>query len=109
MRGAAIVALALLAAIPAAQAETSWERLRDRAWSWLGLAEDPDAALARLGGTRLLLRTDVDDFRDTFLFELQDDVRQLLRGARVSWADLAVRDGAIEVRLRDASSLPAAR
>src|SRR5689334_2894518 len=109
MRGAAIVAIALLAAAPAAQAESAWERLRDRAWSWLGLAEDSDAALARLGGLRLLLRTDVDDFRDTFLVELHDDVRRLMREARVPYVNIATSDGGIEVRLYAASFLPAAR
>jgi preprotein translocase subunit SecD len=107
-RGAAIVAFALLAATPAAQAQSSWERLRDSARSWLGLAEDPAAALARLGGTRLLLAPDFDDFRNTVLVELRDDVRKLTREARVPYANLAVRDGGVEVRLRDPSLVPAA-
>jgi preprotein translocase subunit SecD len=106
-RGAALVAIALLAAVPAAQAESAWERLRDRARSWLGPAEDPDAVLARLGGTRLRFMPDVNDFRDTtVLVELRDDVRKLLREARVPWDSLTVRDGGVEVWPRDPSHLP---
>src|SRR5262247_3012544 len=105
-RGAALLAIALLAAASAAQAESSWERLRDSARSWLGLAQDPAAALARLGGTRLLLAPDVDDFRNTALVELRDDVRKLMREARIPYANLAVRDGGVEVRLREGVLLP---
>ena len=107
-RGACLVAIALLAAAPAAQAESQWERLRDSTRAWLGLTEDPAAALVRLGGTRVLLAPDVDDFRNTVLFELRDDVRKLMREARVPWANLAVRDGGVEVRLRDPSHVAAA-
>jgi preprotein translocase subunit SecD len=105
-RGAALVAIALLAAAPAAQAQSAWERLRDSARSWFGPAEDPDAALARLGGTRVLLAPDVDDFRYTALPELRDDVEKLLREARIPYAGLAVRDRSVEVRPRDPASLP---
>jgi len=109
-RGAFLVAVALIAAAPAAQAQTTWERLRDSARSWLGGAEDPAAALARLGGARVVLAPDVDDFRNTaVLVELRDDVRKLMREARVPYVNLAVRDGGVEVRLRDASLVAAAR
>jgi preprotein translocase subunit SecD len=107
-RGASLVAIALIAAAalaPAAHAETAWERLRDRARSWLGGAEDPAAALARLGGTRVLLRADVDDFRNTILLELRDDVRKLLREARIPSGGLEMRDGGVEARPREPSDL----
>jgi len=107
-RSAALVAIALLVAASAAQAQTSWERLRDSARSWLGLAEDPDAALVRLGGARVRLDPDVGDFRNTVLVELRDDVRRLMREARVPYANLAVRDGGVEVRLREGALLPTA-
>jgi preprotein translocase subunit SecD len=105
---AALVALVLLAAAPAAQAQGTWERLRDTARTWLGGAEDPAAALARLGGTRVLFRVDVDDFRNIILVELRDDVRKLLREARVPYANLAVHDGGVEVRAREPSDVPRA-
>jgi preprotein translocase subunit SecD len=122
-RGAPLVAIAVLALacvapgragtraapeVQLAQAASQWERLRDSARSWLGLAEDPAAALARLGGARVLLRPDVDDYRATMLPELRDDVRRLLREARIPHGFLDVRDGSVEVRLRDPSHLPPA-
>jgi preprotein translocase subunit SecD len=107
-RGAFLVAIALLAAASSAQAQTPWERLRDSARSWLGVSEDPAAALARLGGTRVLLAPDVDEFRNTILIELRDDVRRLLREARIAHGVLAVREGDVEVELRAPSDLPRA-
>jgi preprotein translocase subunit SecD len=107
-RGACLVAVALLAAASAAQAQTTWERLRDSARSWFGGAEDRAATLARLGGTRVLLAPDVDDVRNTILIELRDDVRRFLREARIAHGVLAVRDGSVEVELRAPSDLPRA-
>jgi len=105
-RGASLVAIALIAATSVAQAESRWERLRADALSWLGFSEDPGAALARRGGTRVLLGPDVDDFRNPILVELRDDARKLMREARIPWGSLEVRDGGVEVRPRDPSSLP---
>lgn len=102
-RGAFLLAIALIAAASVVQAQSPWERLRDRARSWLGGAEEPAAALARLGGSRGLLRVDIDDFRNTLLLELRDDVRKLLREARIPWGSLEMRDGGIEVRPREPS------
>jgi preprotein translocase subunit SecD len=107
-RGAVLVAIALVAAAPAAQAQSTWERLRESARTWLGGAEDPAAALARLGGARVLFRADVDDFRNTILVELRDDVRKLLREARVAYGSLEVRGGNVEVRPREPSDVPRA-
>jgi preprotein translocase subunit SecD len=108
--GAFLVAIALItaAAAPPAHAQSPWQRLRDSARSWLGGAEDPAAAITRLGGSRVLLGPDVEDFRNTLLVELRDDVRKLLREARIPWGSLEVRDGNVEVRPREPSQLPLA-
>jgi preprotein translocase subunit SecD len=123
-RGAALVAIVLLAvacgaagraedhASPTpprlAQAQSTWERLRESARTWLGGAEDPDAALARLGGLRARFDPDTDDFRNTLLRELRDDVRRILREARVPYAALGVRNDSVELQLRDPALLPRA-
>jgi preprotein translocase subunit SecD len=100
-RGAVLVAIALLAAAAAAQAESPWERLRESARGWLGGAEDPAAAIARIGGLRVLLRPDLDDFRNTLARELHDDIRRLLGEAGIAHGALDVHDGSVELQLRE--------
>jgi len=102
-RGACLVAIALLCAASAAQAQSPWERLRDSARGWLGGAEDPAAALARRGGIRQLLRPDLDDFRNKLARELHGEVRRTLREARIAHGALGVHDGSVELQLREPS------
>jgi preprotein translocase subunit SecD len=107
-RGAWLVAIALLGAMSAAQAQSPWERLRDGARAWLGGAEEPAAAVARLGGVRAVYEPDFNDFRSILLGELRDDVRRILREARIPHGALGVRDSSVELQLRDPSLLPRA-
>src|SRR5712671_4517368 len=96
--------------VASAESANRWEGLReglrDRFGGWLGLAETPDEALARRGGSRILLRADTDDFRTAVLNDLRNDVRRLLREARIGYSGLFVRDGSVEVRVRDLADLP---
>jgi preprotein translocase subunit SecD len=71
--------------------------------------EQPDAALARHGATRWVLEADTNAFRAALLGGLRDDVRCLLREARIAHGSPAVRDGGVEVQLRETSDLPRAR
>jgi preprotein translocase subunit SecD len=104
---AAIVLLAVAFAAPLelAQASSRWERLCDGVLGWFGISEEPNAALARLGGTRLLLQADRDDYRTLILNGLRDDVRHLMRDARIPYSSLGVRDGGVELRVREPSDL----
>jgi preprotein translocase subunit SecD len=60
-----------------------------------------EAALKHQGGSRILLKLDTDALRDAMAIELRDEVRRLLREARIGFAGLAARDGSVEVRIRE--------
>src|SRR5580704_11052880 len=75
--------------------------VRNHVLGWVFPREQPDAALARQGGLRLVLRADTDAFRAELLDDLRDEVRCLMREARIAHGNLAVRDGSIELQLRE--------
>jgi preprotein translocase subunit SecD len=64
-----------------------------------GANSEPDAALKRLGGSRLLLQLDADALRREALEQLQQDVRKLLREERIPYQGLAMQDGSVDVRI----------
>ena len=66
-------------------------------------AANAEAALRQQGGSRILLRLDTDGLREAILIGLRDDVRRLLREARIPLGGFAARDGSVEVRLREAA------
>jgi preprotein translocase subunit SecD len=54
------------------------------------------------GGSHILLEVDVNDVRKQRLDSLRDEVRKVLRDAKIAWANPpVVRGGSIEVRLRE--------
>lgn len=56
------------------------------------------------GGSHILLEVDVNDVRKQRMDSLRDDVRRVLRDARVGYTGLAVRGTTVEVRIRDTAS-----
>jgi preprotein translocase subunit SecD len=82
--------------------------VRNHVLGWVFPREQPDAALAGQGGLRLVLRADTDAFRAELLDDLRDEVRCLMREARIAHGNLAVRDGSIELQLRENFDLPRA-
>jgi preprotein translocase subunit SecD len=60
------------------------------------------------GGSHILLEVDTNAVRREMLQNLQDDVRRLLREARVPYTGLAIRGNAVEVRVTRDSDLQAA-
>ena len=67
-----------------------------------GQATSAEAALRQQGGSRILLKVDADALREAILMGMRDDVRRLLREARIPLGGFAARDGSVEVRLREA-------
>jgi preprotein translocase subunit SecD len=61
------------------------------------------------GGSHLLLEVDTAGLVGERLNSLLDDVRTKLRGANIGYTDLAVRDGAVHVKLRDPATADQAR
>ena len=58
------------------------------------------------GGSHLLLEVDSGAVRKEKLETLRDDVRRVLRDARVGYTGLAVRGNGVEVRIREGADLP---
>jgi preprotein translocase subunit SecD len=56
------------------------------------------------GGSHILLEVDVNDVRKQRMDSLRDDVRRVLRDARVGYTGLAVRGSNVEVRIRDTAA-----
>jgi preprotein translocase subunit SecD len=94
------------APLQTAQSAARW--LHDRLFGSPAPANDAAAALARLGGSRVLLKADSDDLRASMLDALRAEVRGLLREARIPYSGLFVRDGSVEVKIRESSDLPRA-
>jgi preprotein translocase subunit SecD len=57
------------------------------------------------GGSHILLEVDSKAVRKEMLETLRDDVRRVLRDARVGYTGLVVRGNAVEVRIREGSSV----
>ena len=53
------------------------------------------------GGSHILLEVDTDAVRKEKLEALRDDVRRVLRDARVGYTGLVVRGNSVEVRIRE--------
>jgi preprotein translocase subunit SecD len=53
------------------------------------------------GGSHILLEVDSNEVRKEKVATLRDDVRRVLRDARVGYTGLAVRGSSVEVRIRD--------
>lgn len=105
---AAAFAFALLMEAPAAMADVrtaqvsrTWDWLRDRIFGPREVPNEAAAALDRQGGARVLLRLDDEALRKEILDGLRNDVRRLLREGRIGFADLAVNDGSVDVRIRE--------
>src|SRR3954469_184298 len=60
------------------------------------------------GGSHILLEVDANYVRKEKAEQLRDDVRRVLREARVGYTGLVVRGLSVEVRIRDESDLTAA-
>jgi preprotein translocase subunit SecD len=60
------------------------------------------------GGSHLLLEVDSNAVRREKVESLRDDVRRLLREARIGYDGLVVRGNTVEVRIRDSGQLQTA-
>ena len=61
------------------------------------------------GGSHILLQVDTNDVRRQKVEVLRDDVRRVLRDARVGYTGLVVKGNSVEVRIRDDASMAAAQ
>lgn len=91
---------------PVEAAPTGWRGLLHQLVRRFERSETPDAALKRLGGTRLTMRADAELFRTALLDDLRNDARCLMREARIGHSELAVRDGSVALRLREPAQAP---
>ena len=56
------------------------------------------------GGSRILFKVDADALREAMMTDLRDEVFKILHDDRIPFADLAVRQGNVEVRITDAGN-----
>jgi preprotein translocase subunit SecD len=61
------------------------------------------------GGSHILLEVDTNAVRKDKLESLRDDVRRVLRDARIGYTGLAVRGNGVEVHIREGANLDQAR
>ena len=61
------------------------------------------------GGSHILLEVDSNAVRKEKLESVRDDMRRVLRDARVGYTGLAVRGNSVEVRIRDAATMQTAQ
>jgi len=66
------------------------------------IAADAEKAIQTQGGSRVLFRVDAGALREAMLTELRDDVYRIVRGERIAFSGLALRDGGVDVRITDA-------
>jgi preprotein translocase subunit SecD len=79
-----------------------------RSWDGRGLpipdrtisVAEMQAELEKFGGSRIVIKVDEAGLLKNLLTTVQDDVRHLLRAARIGFIGLTVRDGSVEVRIR---------
>jgi preprotein translocase subunit SecD len=84
---------------------TGWWDLFRRLFGRSTSPAEAAAALERDGGWRVRLRIDAEALRGQMLGDLRDETRRVLRDARIGFSDLAVRDGGIEVSIREGQDL----
>jgi preprotein translocase subunit SecD len=65
------------------------------------IAAAADKLLGQQGGSRILFKVDADALRGAMLTDLRDETFKTLHDERIPFADLAVRQGAVEVRIAD--------
>ena len=60
------------------------------------------------GGSHILLEVDANDVRQQKLDQVRDDVRRVLRDAKIGYTGLVIRGDTVEVRIRDGSDIQTA-
>ncbi|MBR0709620.1 MULTISPECIES: SecDF P1 head subdomain-containing protein [Bradyrhizobium] len=95
-----ILALAMASAVPlpraALAADSQLEKMRAKIAAFIG------DKMEKLGGSRIVYKVDTDGLRESALTDLRDDVYKTLREGKIAFSGLAIRDGAVEVKIADA-------
>src|SRR5437762_7654965 len=97
-----IVALSITAAIAlpcaAAAEDTQLDKMRAKVSAFVG------NMMEKLGGSRIVYRVDTDALRDSAVTDLRDEVYTSLREGHIAFSGLAIRDGAVELKIADAKN-----
>ncbi|MEW9805274.1 protein translocase subunit SecDF [Mesorhizobium sp. ZMM04-5] len=100
----AIVALGLLFALPNALPQSWLSAMPD----WMPKRQ-MTLGLDLQGGSHILLQIERQDLADERLEATRDDIRSLLRDARIGYTGLTGAGSSVQVRIRDAGQLEAAK
>ncbi len=57
------------------------------------------------GGSHILLEVDAKDVKQQKLDQVRDDVRRVLRDAKIGYTGLVIRGNTVEVRIREGSDV----
>jgi preprotein translocase subunit SecD len=66
------------------------------------IATSAEKALEQQGGSRIVFKVDADALHEEMVTALRDDVVRILREGRIPFADLAINQGGVDVRIEDA-------
>ncbi|MGY8636708.1 preprotein translocase subunit SecD [Bradyrhizobium sp. 14AA] len=95
-----ILALAMASAVTlphtALAADSQLEKMRAKIAAFIG------DKMEKLGGSRIVYKVDADGLRESTVTDLRDDVYKTLREGKIAFSGLAIRDGAVEVKVADA-------
>jgi preprotein translocase subunit SecD len=99
-----IVALAMTSAITAiaialprvALAENQLDKMRARIVAFVG------DKMEKLGGARIIYKVDSSGLRESVAADLRDEVYKNLHDGHIAFANLAIRDGGVDVKIADA-------
>ena len=94
--GLAFAMAAAIAMPGAAAADAQLDKMRVKVAAFIA------DKMEKLGGSRIVYRVDADGLREAVVADLRDDVYKILREGRIAFSGLAIRDGGVEVNIREA-------
>jgi len=88
-----IIAIALPRA---ALADSTLDKMRAKITAFIG------DKMQIQGGSRIIYKVDSDGLRDSVATDLRDDAYKILHDGHIAYANLAIRDGGVDVKITDA-------
>ena len=90
-----VISAATVAPPRAALADGALDKMRAKITAFIG-----DKMQAQ-GGSRIIYKVDGDGLRESVVTDLRDDVYKVLHDGHIAYANLAIRDGGVDVKIAD--------
>lgn len=91
-----IMASAVALPRTAAAEDTQLDKMRAKIVAFVG------DKMEKLGGSRIIYKVDSSGLRESVVTDLRDDVYKNLHDGHIAFANLAIRDGGVDVKIADA-------